>query len=225
MFTNVHENVHKMAYNDDQTRERVQRLIHLEGLTQREFANRLGRQPSNVSQILNNERNVPRGFIGDIIKAFPNVSKEWLVFGEGNVYEDKEEPTVHLPLDTKPRLPRTLSEGHLVDYFEGPKRVLCQEKQIITQFPEYDFSLFLKTDRMAPNYRRGDEIFFKKTSIIEWGGDYLLDTAEGPKFKKIYPEKDSIRCVSYNTDVYPDFCIPRSMIFGYYKCVGLLRIL
>lgn len=213
-----------MAYNDDQIRERVQRLIHLEGLTQREFANMLGRQPSNVSQILNHERNVPKNFVGDVLKAFPKVKREWLMFGEGQMYEgDATSP--QLPLDTKPRLPRTLSDGHLPDYFEGPKRAQCQEKQIVTQFPDYDFSLFLKTDRMSPNYRRGDELFFRKTSIVEWGGDYLLDTAEGPKFKKVYPQKDSIRCVSYNTDVYPDFMIPRSMIYGFYKCVGLLRIL
>lgn len=214
-----------MKYDEDLIRERIQRLIHLENLTQREFANKIGRLPSNLSQILSNERGIPRGLVGDILDAFPRVQKEWLVFGEGNMYKDIEDKPQELPIDTKPRLPRTLSEGHLLDYFEGSKRYLCQEKPIIKQFPNYDFSMFLKTDRMSPNYRRGDELFFKKTAIIEWGGCYLLDTAEGPKFKKIYEENGGIRCVSFNREEYPDYIIPKNLIFGYYKCVGTLRIL
>ena len=205
-------------------RERIHKLMHREGVSQSEFANSIGKPQSNISKILRGERHIPKGFSAEILKAFPNIRKEWLLFGEGAMYEDGD-CMIELPSDTKPRLPRTLSEGHLQDYFEGQKRSLCQEKRIVTQFPEYDFSLFLKTDRMSPNYRRGDELFFKKTAIIEWGGDYLLDTAEGPKFKKIYQEPDSIRCVSYNKDIYPDFIVPRDLIFGFYKCVGMLRIL
>ena len=61
---------------------------------------------------------------------------------------------------------------------------MCQEKPIITQFVDYDFSLILKNNRMSPKYDRGDELFFRKSEIIEWGNDYLIDTAEGAKFKK-----------------------------------------
>lgn len=213
-----------MKFDEDLLRERILRLIHREGISQRAFAITLGMPPSNINKILTGERHIPKGFEESIMTAFPGISKEWLFFGEGVMYNDEVEDR-ELPSDTKPRLPRTLSEGHIVDYFEGEKRPLCQEKKIVTQLPDYDFSLFLKTDRMSPNYRRGDELFFKKTVILEWGGDYLLDTSEGPKFKKIYQEKDSIRCVSYNKELYPDFLIPRNLIYGFYKCVGMLRIL
>ena len=219
-----------MIYQEDLMRDRVQQLIHREGISQREFAGKLGRPPSNVSKVLSGERHIPRGFSTDILKAFPNVNKDWLMFGEGSMYIDTEDVKFDIPTDTKPRLPRLLSEGHLPDYFEGSKRSLCQEKPIITQFPDYDFSLFLKTDRMSPNYRRGDELFFKRTAIKEWGGCYLLDTAEGPKFKKVYDDVDKngrpvYRCVSYNREEYPDFEIPKDLVFGFYKCVGALRIL
>lgn len=214
-----------MIYEEDLMRERIQLLMHREKITQAEFASKIKKEQANVSKILRGERHIPRGFSTSILTAFPNIREEWLLLGEGGMYKLEEETTYILPSDTKPRLPRTMSDGHIHDYYDGPKRNLCQEKRIITQFPDYDFSLFLKTDRMAPNYRRGDELFFKKTAIIEWGGDYLLDTAEGPKFKKIYQEVDSIRCVSYNKDIYPDFLIPRDLIFGFYKCVGMLRIL
>lgn len=214
-----------MIYEEDLMRERVHVLMHREGLSQLEFSNKIGRAQSNVSQIMRGERHIPRGFAADIMKAFPNLRKDWLVLGEGTMFVDDKEPDFERPSGTKPRLPRTLTEGHLTEYFEGEKRKLCQEKPIIRQFPEYDFSLFLKTDRMAPYYRRGDELFFKKTTIKEWGNCYLLDTKEGPKFKKIYEEKDTYRCVSYDRDDYPDFTIPKDIVFGFYKCVGILRIL
>ena len=214
-----------MVYEDDQARERVQKLIHREGLSQSEFAGKIGRLQSNVSQILKGTRQIPRGFFADIMQAFPDLRKDWLLFGEGRMYESQEEPENEHPKDTRPRLPKYVAEGHLDDYYKGEKRKLCQERNVVQQFPDYEFTIILKNNRMSPKYERGDELAFKKATIIEWGNDYLLDTFEGPKFKRVFDEGDSIRCVSYNRDEYPDFLIPKNLIYGYYKCVGVLRIL
>lgn len=210
---------------EDQLRVRINNLIHQEGYTQRAFAIAIGRQPANVHQVLAGERHFPRGFCEDVLKAFPQVDRDWLVFGDGTMYGNKDEDTATTNIDTRPRLPKSMSEGHISDYYNGDKRSLCQEKPIITQFADYDFTLILKNNRMSPKYERGDELAFKKSTIIEWGNDYLLDTPEGPKFKKIYDEKDCVRCVSYNRDEYPEFTVPKIMIFGYYRLVGVLRIL
>ena len=78
---------------------------------------------------------------------------------------------------------------------------------------------------MSPRYDRGDELFFKKSTIIEWGNDYLIDTPEGPKFKKIIDDGNSVRCISYNKEEFPEFPVPKNMILGYYRLVGVLRIL
>lgn len=213
-----------MKYEDDLMRERIQKLMHREGLSQREFADKIGRLPANVSQILTGERNIPRNFGKQITEAFPNINRDWLMFGEGSMY-DGETKTLVLPTETRPRLPKSGSGGHLEDYYMGDKRSLCQEKPIITQFSDYDFTLIVKNNRMSPKYERGDELAFKKSTIIEWGNDYLVDTAEGPKFKRIYDEGDSVRCVSYNVAEYPEFYIPKKLILGYYRLVGAIRIL
>lgn len=212
-----------MKYEDDRMRERIQKLMHREGMSQREFAERIGRLPANISQILTGERHIPRTFGNEVIKAFQNVNRDWLMFGDGPMYKDDH--AIEIIKDTRPRLPKSGSGGHLEDYYMGEKRSLCQEKPIITQFSDYDFSLIVKNSRMSPKYERGDELFFKKSTIIEWGNDYLVDTSEGPKFKRIFDEGDKIRCVSYNHAEYPDFEIPKDLIFGYYRLVGALRIL
>lgn len=216
--------MYKTDYEEDQLRQRVLNLIHQEKITQRAFAMALERQPTNVYQVLTGERHFPRGFCADILKAYPHVNRDWLVFGDGTMYGEEEDKS-QLPKETKPRLPKSGSGGHLEDYYNGEKRSLCQEKPIITQFTDYDFSLILKNNRMSPRYDRGDELFFKKSTIIEWGNDYLLDTPEGPKFKKIFDNGNSVKCVSYNKEEYPEFSVPKNMILGYYRLVGVLRIL
>ena len=215
-----------MTYDDEQIRNRILLLMHREGLSQVAFAAKIGRNQSNVSDIMRGKRNVPKGFIDDILNFFPNVSKDWLMFGEGTMSGDSI-PADEKTRDTRPRLPKTMAEPNIEDFLAGPGRKLCQEKPVVTQFADYEFTLILKNDRMTPKYQRGDELAFRKSSIIEWGNDYLLDTAEGPKFKKVYNNEKagSVRCVSYNKKDYPDFDIPKDKIYGYYKCVGVIRVL
>lgn len=217
------------AFEDNQMRERIIKLIHREGLSQREFANKIGRRPPNLSKILTGELKVPRNLANEILNAYPELGRDWLMFGEGSMYDEKNDAVVQ-SISTRPRLPKNISGGDIEEYYKGSKRSKCQEKPIITQFSDYDFSIILKNDRMLPTYRPSDELFFKASEIYEWGNDYLLDTKEGPKFKKVYPHtnnkgQECFRCVSYNKEKYPDFIIPRDIVLGHYRLVGVLRIL
>ena len=58
-----------MVYDDNQMRERILTLIHRECVSQREFANKIGRIPSNISLILKGERKIPRGLGNEKSKA------------------------------------------------------------------------------------------------------------------------------------------------------------
>jgi transcriptional regulator with XRE-family HTH domain len=64
-----------MKYEDNLMRERIQKLMHREGLSQREFADKIGRLPANVSQILTGERNIPRNLCKQISEAFPKINR------------------------------------------------------------------------------------------------------------------------------------------------------
>ena len=146
------------------------------------------------------------------------------MLGDGKMFDEDEDTTPILPLNTRPRLPLSGTGGHMEDYYLGEKRALCQEKPIITRWSDYDFTLVMKNNRMSPKYERGDELGFKKSTIIEWGNDYLIDTTEGPKIKRIYDEGESVRCSSYNKTEFPDFLVPKKLIIGYYRIVGSIRI-
>ena len=137
--------------------------------------------------------------------------------------EVKTKDVIKLP--TKPRLPVSASAGSLSQYSQGVLLEQCEQMPIIRNFPDYDYTMFIKGNSMEPKYESGDEIAIKKAEfVIEWGKDYVLDTEDGVIFKKIYDEGANIRCVSYNHDEYPDFLVPKEIIFGFYKFVGLVRV-
>ena len=196
--------------------------MHREGLNQSQFAEKIGKAQPQVSNIMTGKDKISDNFLEDIYKAFPEIPDGWLTEDVSNIVLTSQE-------ETRPRLPKTFMQGNIEDFLDK-HRDQCQEKKIITQFADYEFTLILKNDRMSPKYNRGDELAFRKSSIIEWGNDYLLDTDEGPKFKRIFKETDEdgeimVRCVSYNKNDYPDFSIPYEKIYEFYKCVGVIRVL
>lgn len=212
--------------------DRIKDVLKMESLSLKTLEERCGEDLELLQKCLDNDVE-PSTEIVQKFCSLLNINEDWVLTGSGEIYES-DQSTMHKvawkkhmeALPTRPRMPKNTSEGHLEDYYgRGKKRMLCQEKPIITQFVDYDFSLIVKNNRMTPKYDRGDELFFKKSEIIEWGNDYLMDTTEGAKFKKIYDAGDKIRCVSYNEDVYPEFFIPKDKIHGYYRLVGVLRIL
>lgn len=212
--------------------DRIRDILKLESLSLETLSERTGEDFSVLQKCIDDEVKPSEETIIKFCAAL-GLNEEYIKTGDGEIYDsdqslvNKSALKKHMEaLPTRPRLPKNTSDGHIEQYYgKGKKRMLCQEKPLVTQFVDYDFSLILKNNRMSPKYDRGDELFFRKSEIIEWGNDYLIDTSEGAKFKKIKDEGDVVRCVSYNQDEYPDFIVPKKLIYGYYRLVGVLRIL
>ena len=217
---------HEKTVND-----RIRDILKIESISLQSLSERTGEDFYVLQKCIDDEVEPSEEVIEKFCAAL-GINEEWIKTGDGEIYDsdqsliNKAAFKKHMEaLPTRPRLPKNTSDGHLDQYYgKGKKRMLCQEKPIITQFVDYDFSLILKNNRMTPKYDRGDELFFRKSEIIEWGNDYLLDTAEGAKFKKIKDEGDVVRCISYNKEEFPDFVVPKKLIYGYYRLVGVLRI-
>lgn len=68
--------------------ERIRLLIEQLGLTQAEFAERVKVQPSTLSNALRGRNEVSNSIIIKIHEAYPEVSINWLMFGEGDLNID-----------------------------------------------------------------------------------------------------------------------------------------
>lgn len=66
--------------------ERLQNLITLLDLKQKEFAEKLDITPSNLSSYINDRRSIGGSFAKSVKSAFPQVDLNWLLTGVGDVF-------------------------------------------------------------------------------------------------------------------------------------------
>ena len=205
--------------------ERIKQVMDYVGENKSQFASRVGYAPQNLGQILMGKRGVSRTLVNKIADSFPEINREWLYAGVGRMEVDLELLSENAKSSKRPRLPVTAAAGHLSDYLEGVKAEECEYLPIIRSMPDYDFTMLIKGNSMEPKLESGDEIACKKvTSIIEPGKTYVLATRDGAVVKRLYPENDGVRCVSYNHEEYPDFFVNGEDILDVYRVVGLIRI-
>jgi transcriptional regulator with XRE-family HTH domain len=77
-------------------KDRIRRIIEQEGLSQSEFALKLGVQRSNISHILSGRNKPSMDFVQKLLINFPNINSDWLILGKGNMYK-KQEKTSEKP--------------------------------------------------------------------------------------------------------------------------------
>ncbi len=67
--------------------DRLLKLLDTEQLTSAKFADAIGVQRSSVSHILSGRNKPSFDFLQKTLKAFPMLNADWLILGEGNMYE------------------------------------------------------------------------------------------------------------------------------------------
>jgi len=68
-------------------KERLLQIIDLEQLTPSKFADIIGVQRSSVSHIISGRNKPSFDFLQKTLKAFPGLNADWLIMGEGTMYE------------------------------------------------------------------------------------------------------------------------------------------
>ena len=66
--------------------ERINELMRKEGLSELQFAKRIGVPQSSVNGYLSGKNTPPTKFLTSVITEFSDVSAEWLMRGEGPMY-------------------------------------------------------------------------------------------------------------------------------------------
>jgi len=68
-------------------KDRLIQLLDLEQLTPSKFADLIGVQRSSISHVLSGRNNPSYDFLQKTLKAFPGLNAEWLMLGQGKMYE------------------------------------------------------------------------------------------------------------------------------------------
>nr|DAO54724.1 MAG TPA: Repressor protein CI [Caudoviricetes sp.] len=191
-----------------------------------EFANRVGIDPSNFWKMLKGEQTITINTLKKISAAY-GLSLKWLATGEGEVYSPcgaAKVSDLKNSKDTRPRIPLTASAGFLTGFSDSVQAESCEYIPVVKAFPPYDYTMIVKGNSMEPKFEGGDEIALRKVEdTIEWGKSYVLDTRDGIILKRLYDAGENFRCASFNPE-YPDFEVNKNEVFGVYKVVGLIRV-
>lgn len=72
-------------------KDRIRQIMEAQHMTQQVFANHIGTTPATLSGIFNDRTRPTINIIESIKKKFPDISLEWLMFGEGDMYKSSQE--------------------------------------------------------------------------------------------------------------------------------------
>lgn len=218
------------------TKERVQAAIkHLisSGFAenQKDLAEKIGFNATNLSQAKKGEeRYLTEGLAQRLSTNNSGINLSWLLTGEGEmlttdapVVEQRKQESEENEGKLIPLLPLS-AEGGSLDGFDNLGVSLPDCEVIYSPIKDADMAITVSGKSMEPDYPEGCRVVVKRIDhalFIEWGREYVLDTANGIVLKTLEPSDDPnfIRCTSLNPDQrrYAPFDIPKESVRGVYR--------
>lgn len=207
-------------------KERLLKFLKAERISKAEFARRMGVSEAYVSTM---RKSLPEARVAKLRQLFPLLNRDWLLYGEGEMYlpdpkqssEAQRRENRYLPL-----LPVEAYAGSIQAYSQGVKLAECSTIPIEVEGAE--FAIPICGDSMEPRINNGVIAVvarINERAFIPWGNPMIIDTENGAFVKVLRPSEkgdDFIEASSYNP-AYPPFNIPTESVFGLYRIICLYQ--
>lgn len=201
-------------------KERLQEFLKEERISASEFARKMGLSSTYLASM---RKSMPEEKVEKLIGVFPQLNRDWLLYGEGEMYRDTGSPEVdphRLDKHMVPLVPTHARAGSFDVYVVGVNLDTC--RKIYSPVPNADLAIQVNGDSMEPKIRNGEFLVLQKINekaFIPWGSPLVLNTENGTLVKCLYPSDkgdDYLVAKSYNPD-YPPFDVPTDCIIGIYR--------
>ena len=83
-------------------KDRILEFLKAENKSSAVFAEEIGVQPSSISHILSGRNNPSLDFILKMLKRYPYLSTDWILFGKGTIYSDPDQQSLFNSAETAP---------------------------------------------------------------------------------------------------------------------------
>jgi phage repressor protein C with HTH and peptisase S24 domain len=211
-----------------------------------DFSKILKKQPSYISECLHGKREISELFIHSIVSGFPELNKDWLLTGEGEMLKNNEVPSKVPTAPQSPTTPTTTTTGTtptpqgiplipieaMAGFGTGEFIIEDNagiERFVVPTFKGADYLIHIKGSSMYPKYNSGDIVACKKLSLtdifFQWNKVYVLDTEQGALIKRIHKSEndDCVLCISDNPN-YAPFELKKSKINAIAIVMGVIRL-
>lgn len=195
--------------------------------TKKEFAETIGLAPTHLSSAFKgNKSRLTDGLMSSIAAAYPEISSDWLLTGNGSMLRSESEPDEIAPagVHTVPLVPVEVFAGPIQRYIvDGVREKDC--RKVVTPVSGAELAIPVSGDSMSPDIPDGSTLFLARindAAFIPWGNVMVLDTENGAVVKRIYPSKnsrDAVEARSINPE-YPPFDVPKESIRGIYRVLA-----
>jgi transcriptional regulator with XRE-family HTH domain len=118
-------------------KERIDKVMQLEGMNSAVFATAIGIQGSTLSHILNGRNNPSLSVLQSILNRFPNISPEWLIMGQGPIErsgKQSQTPTLFDSIDESTSK-SVISDMKSDDKRDSSTTTIQQKTTIIPEVP------------------------------------------------------------------------------------------
>ncbi|MDE6650396.1 MAG: hypothetical protein K2K45_10755 [Muribaculaceae bacterium] len=195
-------------------------------IPQTEFCKRLGVASTYIGVI---RKSIPAEKINRIATLYPDLNRDWLLYGEGDMYVKESNDPRRLLQQAGylvPLLPVTAFAGNITAWSQSVNAGECEK--VISPVQGVDFAIRISGDSMEPDFHDGAIILIKKIddkAFIPWGHPMIVDSSNGVFFKDVFPSERGnkyIEAKSHNHK-YPPLEIPLDCIYGLYRVITTLN--
>ena len=204
-------------------KERLQLFLKDQNITASEFSRKMDLSPAYLASM---RKSMPEEKVEKLIRTFPQLNRDWLLYGEGEMYradlKEKGLDPYRLDKHLVPLVPSQARAGSFDEYARGVTEFDCQK--IISPNTSASLAIRVMGDSMEPKIHDGVFLFLERINekaFIPWGSPLVLDTVNGSLVKMLFPSEkgeDYILAKSYNPN-YPPFTIPTDCINGIYRII------
>lgn len=206
------------------TWHRLERVIKWAGLSVNSFALTIGlKRSENLYQIKRGNNGISRDLVNLIVTKYPNISKGWLMTGEGEMLIESQQSS-------------SLSDSQGIPYYgmdvlmavedENAKMPEPRFKLHIPLFSDCDLAALNVGTAMQPEIPSGAIVVLKKWTInsIIPGETYLIVTPyfKGIRIVRFGERPTDLQLVASNTDQYDPISIQNSSILKLYIVRGII---
>lgn len=177
--------------------------------------------------------------LSNILNTFPELSKVWLLTGEGEMLRTDTPAAVSVSGGAPPPqlIPAPPGKGlpliplpAMAGFLKGAADIDPNEIEwyFVPAFRDCTFLIRVKGDSMAPRYLSGDIVACREVhdtaTFFQWGKPYVLDTDQGVVLKRVRRSElpEHVLCVSDNPE-YDPFDVPIAGIYHLAIVRGLIR--
>lgn len=211
---------------EETVKDRLLQFLQAERMSNSEFSRKMGLSPAYVGAM---RKSMPEEKVARLMELFPRLNRDWLLYGEGEMYlsaEAAREREALLSGYEVPLLPVEAYAGNLQMWSQGVRPEDCDH--ILSPVKNVDFAIKVSGDSMEPFVYSGTIAFIKRINdraFIPWGNPMVIDTENGVLLKVVNPSdqgNEYIEAQSYNPK-YPPISIPKASIYGIYRVLATVR--